>query len=132
MRQPNSAAAKSASRSRRCRIGRHGPRSTGDDSGHALIVGRSGRPNAAIVIEDHHHTRLGSRLEAAIETLLADGRLVNRPPSDAERDTFGHGRHVKHVLDIGALGATPALRATRRLRTPSLCQQHNGKRGTKF
>jgi hypothetical protein len=72
-------------------------------------------------------------VEAAIETLLADGRLVNRPPSDAERNTFGHGRHVKHVLDIGALGTTPALPpATRRLRTPSLCQQHNRKRGTKF
>ena len=38
--------------------------------------------------------------------LLEDGRLVNRPPSDAERDKFGHGPRVKHVLDIGALGMT--------------------------
>ncbi len=41
-----------------------------------------------------------SELEGAIETLIADGRLINRPPSDQERDTFGHGPRVKHVLDV--------------------------------
>ncbi len=42
-------------------------------------------------------------------SFLAEGQLVNRPPSDEERDKFGHGPRVTHVLDVGALGMTPAL-----------------------
>ncbi|HEY1943493.1 MAG TPA: AAA family ATPase [Roseiarcus sp.] len=41
-----------------------------------------------------------SELEGAIETLIADGRLVNRPPSALERTTFDLGPRVQHVLDV--------------------------------
>jgi hypothetical protein len=50
-----------------------------------------------------------AEVEGAIEVLLEEGRLVNRPPSDEERDKFGHGPRVTHVLDVGALGMTPTL-----------------------
>jgi hypothetical protein len=41
-------------------------------------------------------------VEMAIEMQLAAGRLVNRPPTDEEREKFGHGPRVTHVLDLGA------------------------------
>jgi hypothetical protein len=41
-------------------------------------------------------------LERVIEPLIADGRLVNRAPTDQERDAFDLGPRVKHVLDVGA------------------------------
>jgi hypothetical protein len=50
-----------------------------------------------------------AEVEGAIEVLLAEGQLVNRPPSNEEREKFGHGPRVTHVLDVGALGMTPAL-----------------------
>jgi hypothetical protein len=40
-------------------------------------------------------------VETAIDTQLASGRLVNRPPTEKERDQFGHGPRVTHVLDVG-------------------------------
>jgi len=40
-------------------------------------------------------------LEAAIDKLLAEGRLINRAPTDDERKSFGHGPRVKQVLDVG-------------------------------
>jgi hypothetical protein len=46
-------------------------------------------------------------VEGAIEALIVEGQLVNRPPSDEERKKFGHGPRVTHVLDFGALSATP-------------------------
>jgi hypothetical protein len=39
-------------------------------------------------------------LERTIETLILEGRLVNRAPTDRERDKFDHGPRVKHVLDV--------------------------------
>jgi hypothetical protein len=39
-------------------------------------------------------------LEGAIETLIADRRLVNRPPTDQERATFDLSPRVKNVLDV--------------------------------
>jgi hypothetical protein len=41
-------------------------------------------------------------VENAIDRLLATRRLVNRPPTDEERQRFGHGPRVTHVLDLGA------------------------------
>jgi hypothetical protein len=41
------------------------------------------------------------KVEKTIEDLLADGRLVNRPPSDQERAMFAHGPRVSNVLDVG-------------------------------
>jgi hypothetical protein len=40
---------------------------------------------------------------AALETLLADGRLIARPPSDRERKKFDLGPRVQNVLDVGAV-----------------------------
>jgi hypothetical protein len=39
-------------------------------------------------------------IAAAIERLLSDGRLINRPPTAAEKTKYGHGPQVQHVLDI--------------------------------
>ncbi len=41
-------------------------------------------------------------VESAIEMQLSAGRLVNRPPTEEEREQFGHGPRVTHVLDLGA------------------------------
>jgi hypothetical protein len=41
-------------------------------------------------------------VEWAIEMLLSAGRLVNRPPTEEERQRFGHGPRVTHVLDLRA------------------------------
>ena len=43
-------------------------------------------------------------VESAIEMQIAAGRLVNRPPTEEEREQFGHSPRVTHVLDLG--GAT--------------------------
>jgi hypothetical protein len=40
-------------------------------------------------------------LERAIDMLIWDGRLVNRAPSDLERERFDLHPRVKHVLDVG-------------------------------
>jgi hypothetical protein len=50
-----------------------------------------------------------AEVEGTIELLVAERQLVNRPPTDQERETFGHGPRVTHVLDVGAPGMTPAL-----------------------
>lgn len=41
-------------------------------------------------------------IENSIEALVNSGRLVARPPTDEERERFGHGRGVNFVLDLGA------------------------------
>ena len=40
-------------------------------------------------------------MESAIEMQIAAGRLVNRPPTEEEREQFGHSPRVTHVLDLG-------------------------------
>jgi hypothetical protein len=42
-------------------------------------------------------------LAGVIETLIATGQLVNRPPTSAERSTYGHSARVTHVLDVPQL-----------------------------
>jgi len=41
-----------------------------------------------------------SDIEYAVEQLLQDGRLYNRPPTDAERKQYGHGPQVRQVLAV--------------------------------
>jgi hypothetical protein len=48
-------------------------------------------------------------VDSTIEMLIAEGQLVSRPPTEEERDKFGNGPRVTHVLDVGAPGMTPAL-----------------------
>jgi hypothetical protein len=43
------------------------------------------------------------QVEAAIETLLADGRLIAREPTQAEREKFDMSVRVQRVLDVGKL-----------------------------
>jgi hypothetical protein len=40
-------------------------------------------------------------VDRAIDALLADGQLINRPPSAQERAAHGLGPRVTHVLDVG-------------------------------
>jgi hypothetical protein len=41
-------------------------------------------------------------VSAAIENLLANGDLITRPPTAAEREKFGHSHQTKTVLDVPA------------------------------
>jgi RecA-family ATPase len=42
-----------------------------------------------------------AEIDAEVEAMLSGGKLINRPPTTAEKTTFGHGPQVKHVLDLG-------------------------------
>jgi RecA-family ATPase len=45
-------------------------------------------------------------IEATIEMLISSNRLVNRAPTKSERDKFGHGPRVTHVIDVPIKGGT--------------------------
>ena len=48
-------------------------------------------------------------IDRAVETMIADGRLQVRSPTQDERARYGHGSQVRHVLDMGPGAGTAGL-----------------------
>jgi hypothetical protein len=73
------------------RVRRRQPRTVLKDQAARHTVGKDARPLKARKAE----------VDRAIDTLLADGRLINRTPSAQERAAHGLGPRVTHVRDVG-------------------------------